>query len=88
MISKNSIRIKITLSKALYLACRKHHLRVSKIVSMKTKELDKFLEFAMLTLILFKLSDGMMRYVWGVLVAMYAVEALIALFRLFKKRKE
>jgi hypothetical protein len=32
MISKNSIRIKITLSKALYLACRKHHLRVSKIV--------------------------------------------------------
>ena len=55
---------------------------------MKTKELDKFLEFAMLTLILFKLSDGMMRYVWGVLVAMYAVEALIALFRLFKKRKE
>ena len=32
MIGKNSIRIKITLSKALYLACRKHHLRVSKIV--------------------------------------------------------
>jgi hypothetical protein len=55
---------------------------------MKTKELDKFLEFAMLTLILFKLSDGMMRYVRGVLVVMNAVEALIALFRLFKKRKE
>lgn len=32
MISKQSIRITITLSKALYLACRKHHLRVSKIV--------------------------------------------------------
>lgn len=55
---------------------------------MKTKELDKFLEFAMLTLILFKLSDGMIRFVWGMLVAMYVVEALIALFRLFKKRKE
>lgn len=55
---------------------------------MKTKELDKFLGFAMLTLILFKLSDGMMRYVWGILVAVYVVEALIALFRLFKKRKE
>ena len=55
---------------------------------MKTKESDKFLEFAMLTMILFKLSDGMMRYVWGVLVVMNAVEALIALFRLFKKRKE
>jgi hypothetical protein len=52
---------------------------------MKTKEFDKFLEFAMLTMILFKLSDGMMRYVWGVLVVMNAVEALIALF---KKRKE
>ena len=55
---------------------------------MKTKELDKFLEFAMLTLILFKLSEGVMRFVWGAVVAMYAVEALIALFRLFKKRKE
>jgi hypothetical protein len=55
---------------------------------MKTKELDKFLEFAMLTLILFKLSDGMMRYVWGIVVSMYALEALVALFRLFKKRKE
>ena len=54
---------------------------------MKTKELDKFLEFAMLTLILFKLSDGVMRYVWGILVVMYTVEALIALFRLFKKPK-
>ena len=32
MISKESIRITITLNKALYLACRKHHLRVSKIV--------------------------------------------------------
>lgn len=55
---------------------------------METKEFDKFLELAMLTLILSKLSDGMMRYVWGVLVVMNAVEALIALFRLFKKRKE
>lgn len=54
---------------------------------MKTKELDKFLEFAMLTLILFKLSDGVMRYAWGILDVMYAVEALIALFRLFKKPK-
>ena len=55
---------------------------------MKTKELDKFLEFAMLTLILLKLSDGIMRFVWGAVVAMNAVEALVALFRLFKKRKE
>ena len=54
---------------------------------MKTKELDKFLEFAMLTLILFKLSDGMMRYIWGIVVAMYALEALVTLFRLFKKPK-
>ena len=54
---------------------------------MKTKELDKFVEFTLLTLILFKLSDGVMRYVWGAVVAMNAVEALIALFRLFKKPK-
>ena len=32
MIGKNSIRYKITLNKALVEACRKHHLRVSKIV--------------------------------------------------------
>lgn len=55
---------------------------------MKTKEFDKFVVLTLLTLILFELSDGMMRYVWGVLVVMNAVEALIALFRLFKKRKE
>ena len=38
MISKNSIRITITLSKALYLACRKHHLRVSKIAREVTED--------------------------------------------------
>jgi hypothetical protein len=31
------------------------------------------------------LSDGIMRFVWGAVVVMNAVEALIALF---KKRKE
>lgn len=55
---------------------------------MRTKELDKFVVLALLTLILFELSDGIMRFVWGAVVAMNAVEALIALFRLFKKRKE
>ena len=55
---------------------------------MKTKELDKFVVLTLLTLILFKLSEGVMRFVWGAVVAMNAVEALIALFRLFKKRKE
>ena len=55
---------------------------------MKTKELDKFVVLTLLTLILFELSDGIMRFVWGAVVAMNAVEALIALFRLFKKRKE
>lgn len=52
---------------------------------MKTKELDKFVVLALLTLILMELSDGVMRFVWGAVVAMNAVEALIALFRLFKK---
>lgn len=55
---------------------------------METKEFDKFIEYTMLTLILLKLSDGAMRLVWGAVVVMNAVEALIALFRLFKKRKE
>lgn len=55
---------------------------------MKTKELDKFVVLTLLTLILFELSDGVMRFVWGAVVAMNAVEALIALFQLFKKRKE
>jgi hypothetical protein len=55
---------------------------------MKTKEFDKFVVLTLLTLILFELSDGIMRFVWGAVVVMNAVEALIALFRLFKKRKE
>ena len=55
---------------------------------MKTKEFDKFVELTLLTMILFELSDGVMHFVWGALVVMNAVEALIALFRTFKKRKE
>lgn len=45
MISKESIRITITLKKALYDACKKHHLRVSKIARDATeRELQEKLD--------------------------------------------